>query len=297
MTALQSFLLREKFTLLHTKEQNKKESYAPSNRLELKLINQHDEVSATFIIRTKNMHSAVRMFSRLQSEYARKGYIAEKVAEEDWHKMWDFVVSEYDCDFKSNLWVAIYRHGKPVFKIGNAHPFLDLIEKCHHDTNDTYADSITKAKALFYEAQKDVTIDYDSNVALVINLEDNSGRFGTVLRGAKKTQTFSFRVYPKDEDHPINFSQCLMTASAFLEGIQVAFEIGTNKAHLKSAKGEQRDLLVTQISAGEKYLERLIREIEILESLYKVDYRPEKPNFKKITNDAEQKSAEGVEAA
>ncbi|MBU0799957.1 MAG: hypothetical protein KKA05_03045, partial [Alphaproteobacteria bacterium] len=82
-------------------------------------------------------------------------------------------------------------------------------------------------------------------------------------------------------------SQCLSAAAAFLEGIQLAFLVGmTNiKQHYELIDNYSDD--AHQGRAASQKLGRLNSAIAQFENLVEVVYRPDRPDFGKMIDDAE----------
>lgn len=294
MKSLSTSLLREKFVIKPVVYSDREPVIALSNRVILELRDNNDKLIETYIIRAHNMHQTVRMAARILTEFKRKGPIAVREEQPDWERLWDSVTSEYERSFNTELWGAIYRNGRPLFQHGEVHPLLDLIEKCDHDSEGEYEDAIGLAEQIFSKAGKDVKIEYDGNVALVVNIEELEARFGIILRGADRTTTFSYSVRTKDGNKdPLNFSQCLVAATAFLEGIQLAFMVGMNNVKIIYGIIERHSREEKQTREGRGRLGRLATEIANLENAYEVRYRPEKPDFTQTVSEAES-LAEGI---
>ncbi|MAE52334.1 MAG: hypothetical protein CMH27_11045 [Micavibrio sp.] len=288
MSEFHSSLLREKFSI-HDSEQGTDEQkmiIALSNRLVIELKGAKKNHTEIFVVRAQNMHSCVRMAARIIKSYKTSGPLTNRTKPFDWEAAWDAIVNDYEYRYNPERWIAIYHNGHTVFEAGEHHLLLDVIEKCDARNAHNYEKALPMAEDAFKKAGKVVKIDYDSNVALVINLEQSHGRFGVIMRGPSRTTTFNFSVHAKTKD-PINFAQCLAAAACFLEGIQLAFMVGMNNIKLYMGIIKRHSTEEKQTKDAGRRLGRLAAEIANLERSYDVHYRPEKPEFHKIVSDAE----------
>ncbi len=294
ITEFQSSLLRERFVISDPKTviKNKAPITALSNRMEITLISKRSQIAETFVIRTHNMHSCVRFASRLFQAYNHNGPILHRAPAYDWEQTWHQVEGDYERDFNPKRWIAVYSRGVPIYQFGQHHALLDVIEKCAFENDQTYDKVVGIAEEAFKNNGKALQIEHDSNVALVINFTDHDGRCGIMLRGATSSNTFNFKVSSKD-DITISIPHCLSTCAAFLEGIQLAFVIGTNKVKIKVDNPENRNNLIKQNQEAKRRLSRLEAEISNLEEAHSVRYRPEKPDFAQIMIQAERMAAQG----
>lgn len=291
MKIFNSSLLREKFVIHDNKVKNDKDAatVALSNRFVVELKNpQRQEETEIFVVRGHNMHSVVRMAARLVYDFNNTGPIAKRQTPYDWAKTWDSIVNDYEYAYNPQRWIAIYESGKCIFKSGDHHPFLDMIEKCDHENTEDYDYSVPLAEQLFQKAGKDVQIHHDANVALSVNFENNEARIGIILRGSNKTTTFSFSARTKKEGDALNIPQCLGSAAAFLEGVQLAFLVGMNIEKIRIGIIERFSKEEKQTHEGRQRLNRLTAEISSLETAFDVRYRPEKPEFHLLTAEAEE---------
>jgi hypothetical protein len=81
--------------------------------------------------------------------------------------------------------------------------------------------------------------------------------------------------------------QCLSTAAAYLEGIQLGFRIGAINAKLYLGIVSSNSAESKEADSGRKRLARLNVEIQSFENLFNVHYRPEKPSFSSVIEEAE----------
>jgi hypothetical protein len=282
-------LLREKF-VIHDPAANLKDGKGPtialSNRIEVPLNTDKGEIQENLVVRAHNMPLAVRMASRLIQSYTSGGPILDRNVPFDWEAAWDVASGDYEQMHNPQRWIAVYNKGKVVFEKGHRHAMLDIIENCNVTTKGKYEEAIALAESVVRKTGRVVRIEYDANVALNVNLERRTGRIGVILRAPDKTTTFNYSVAGR-LDHLLNIPQCLGAASAFLEGIQLAFMIGMNQEKIRRGllpRGGKED---KQAKEATIRLSRLNAEITNLEASCEVRYRPERPDFHDILADAE----------
>ncbi|MEM7618613.1 MAG: hypothetical protein AAF244_04430 [Pseudomonadota bacterium] len=289
MKEFNTSLLREKFVINdpNVLSENKNGGIvALSNRAVIELRDSKNTLKERFIVRAQNMHSCIRMIARIMQSFTQGGPILNRHMPYDWESSWDSIVNSYEHTFNPNRWVTVYNAGKPVFKYGDVHPLLDLIEKCHFDHKGEYDEAVKLAEDAFKKTGKVVKIDYDGNVALVVNYTDREAKNSVILRRPDRTTTFSFSTMPKDEK-ALNFSQCLTSAAAFLEGMQLAFMVGMNTIKIHMGHIDRHSDEERQTREAKRRLSQLNAEIANLESAYDVRYRPERPELQKVVMDAE----------
>ncbi len=295
MHTLNLSLLRERFIIHDPKTDKGKQNKAVialSNRIALDLTNEAGNLNELFIIRTQNMHSCTRLASKIIQSFQQSGPLLTRHMDYDWKVTWDSVVNDYEYAFNTERWVAIYHEGHVIFETGERHPLLDVIEKCDANNGREYEDSILLAEDAFQKTGKTVKIEYDGNVALVVNLKALEGRCAIILRGADKTTTFNFSA-ASTKDKALSFVQTIGAAAAFLEGMQLAFMVGMNNVKIQMGIIERHSREEKQNREAKKRLSRLSTEITNLEDNFNVAYRPEKPDFQKTLIEAE-KLAHGM---
>lgn len=283
-------LLREKIVLHDTRMDvttGRGPTIALSNRLVIPLKDSDGNIEETMIVRAHSMHLCVRMAARIILSYHSHGTFVGRPIPYDWNSAWELVAGDYEQAYNAQRWVAVYNNGKVIYENGDRHALLDIIEKCTDTIKGKYEDSIPLAENVIRQKGKDVKIEYDANTALVVNLEKMIGRCGIILRSPNKTTTFNFSVSTKLASG-LNIPQCLGTAAAFLEGIQLAFMVGMNNEKIKRGIIARHSNEEKQTQEAAARLKRLTGEIMNLEGTCDVHYRPERPEFTKITMEAEQ---------
>lgn len=285
----QTTLLREKFTIRDAREGTREAPViALSNRMVLDLPPRAGDPPETLIVRTQNMHSCARLGARLV-QAAEDGPLTTRLPPFGWAQAWDSVVEGYERKYNPKLWGAVYHGGAPVFVHGERHPFLDIIETCDAKINGAYADSVALAETAFRKAGREVQIEHDSNIALVLHVTPEHGRVGVILRGATKTATFNFTARRK-RDAPVRVSSCLTVAAAFLEGIQLAFQVGMGRVKRKYGLIEDGSDEGRKLNDSEKRMARLKIAVSQFEQMADLSYRPERPDFFVMMDEAQEEA-------
>ena len=284
-------LLREKFVIEEEQPGSTNKLFkivAPSNRLPLHL-QSGDDNGEEFVVRANTMQLCIRYASQIVKEYEQKGPLFHRMAKGDWHILWDESLSDYERKHNSLRWVCVYYNGKPVYSHGDHHPFFDVIEKCDVVNKGKYEKSIDMAKRAFSTAGRDVNIEYDSSVALVSELNRTGGRCGMILRSPKHAITFNFyiQVNEGEDRYDLHNTQILSAAAAFIEGTQLCFMVGLNKAKLALNIIQQYSPEYLEMKEGLKQLKRIKSEISVMENRYQIRYRPEKPIFSNMIQESE----------
>lgn len=293
MADFRTSLLREKFTITEKSPSSKKKQDKPlialSNRIVIPLISEDGIDNETFIIRTQNMHSCVRLAALIIKEFFERGTIANRAIPMKWKDMWLDVIKGYERDWNPDIWCTIYYKGRVIYKYGEHHPFLDIIEQCDAGNKNEYGQSVAMAENAFSQAGKDVKIEHESNTALVISCTKNIAKCGIIVRAATGITTFNFNAKEMEKDpKSIRVHTVLTVCAAFLEGIQLAYQVG-----LMNKKEEFK--LIEKYSDDDRKHKRaktrlinLNRAITSYELSFDVHYRPEKPIFKNMVSKAEE---------
>lgn len=291
MKSLQTSLLREKFELIDPSMNigNKGKTTAPSNRMVLPLGGEGRYVHEVFVIRAQNMHICTRIAASILRSFEQLGPIKERNNPFDWDKAFDKILNDYERLYNKSLWLSVYSEGKTVYKKGKVHPFLDLIERCDHDNEGgSYEESSAMAEAIFSDKGQAIKIDYEGNVALVVNFTAKEARCGIILRGADRTTTFNYTVDYKNAPDPKHFfSDTLSISANFLEGMQLAFMVGMNTAKKMLGHIERRSDEDRKTQEAMRRLTDLEHMIDHIEETYKPRFRPEKPDLHKHVMNAE----------
>ncbi len=288
MVEFRTSLLREKFVI---QSDNKEEEpiIALSNRIVVPLVSADGIDNETFIVRTQNMHSCTRLAAAVAKEFFERGTIANRAVPMSWKDIWVDVIKGYERDWNPDIWCAIYYKGRNVFQYGNHHAFLDIIEQCDAANPQEYTESVTFAEKAFSQAGKNVKIEHDSNIALVVSAKEEQAKCGIIVRAATGATTFNYTSSTKEDNpRPIHVHTTLTVAAAFLEGIQLSFQVG-----LMNRKQEYR--LIEKYSDEDRKHKRattrlgnLNRAIANYEKNFHVNYRPDRPTFNDMVKKAEE---------
>jgi len=282
-----SSLLREKFTLSDPADPDAEPLVALSNRMVVPLTSKYESENETFVIRTQNMHSCARFAGAIAKEYMERGPITSRVTPFDWGRLWHDVTKGYEKDWNPNIWAAIYYKGRVVFEEGERHPLIDIIEKCDAANHEDYSQSVAFAESAFQAAGKKMSIDHDSNIALIVAVTEDEAKCGVILRAANRKTTFNYTVKKRKGGDPVRVPTILTVAAAFLEGVQLAFGVGMAN---RKRELELLEKYSDEDRKGRRGAERLVNltnAIETLERRYLVQYRPERPDFARMVTDAE----------
>ncbi len=291
MAEFNATLLREKFVIKDVMPEKEDDAsvVALSNRLTLPLYDSRTGKREDLVIRAQNMHTCVRLGARLAQDVQDYGALLTRAPAFDWAEAYDAITKGYESRFNPNLWAAVYHKGRVVFENGIAerHPFLDVIEQCDARNKDNYEKAVAVAEDAFKHAGKLVNISHDANVALLVTVSDEEGKCGIIVRGPTRTTTFSFTAKKKPA-RSVRPSSCLSVSAAFLEGIQLAFQVGMIR---QKVKYELISKTSEEAQKGEDAAQKLFRlngAVTQFETMYDVRYRPEKPDFKIMVEEAEE---------
>lgn len=281
-------LLREKFTITETANKKAEPVIALSNRVSIPLISEDKIDNETFVVRTQNMHSCARLAASITKEFFERGTIANRAIPIPWENLWLDVIKGYERDWNENIWCTIYHKGRIIFQSGEHHPFLDIIEQCDAVNKKEYAKSVKFAEDAFSKAGKKVEIHHDSNIALITSCTKEEAKCGIIIRAAGGTTTFNYTATPNlRHSKPVHAHTTLTVAASFLEGVQLAFQVGFMNKKDEYKLIEQYSDEDRQHKRATKRLANLNRAIGMYELQFNVTYRPDRPIFKDIVEKAE----------
>ncbi len=295
MSKFNTSLLREKFVITDPSSKTGEPVVALSNRMVVALSSSNGKYTETYVVRAHNMQLCIRMAAKIFHVFEQNGPLQNRTNGFNWEEAWKSTVSDYERIYNDQRWGAIYFKGKAVFSTGDQHGLLDVIEQCDFNNDGQYDDAVPMAEVVFKKAGKTVNISHDTNVALVADFEKTQGRIGIILRASDRTTTFSFTISESEGDLPLNIAQCLTTAAAFLEAIQMTFMIGMGNYKCELGIFARHSKEEKQNREAKKRLARLSGEIENLEVTYEVHYRPERPSLKELMNEAEELAHRTIE--
>mgnify|MGYP001351839819 CR=1 FL=1 len=286
---LNTSLLRERFVI-----QDEKHALEPivavGNRLLLPLVSDNGEIKERFVVRAQTMHMALRLAAYIAREFQTKGPILHRQVPLRWDDIWYDMTSEFERLYNPSAWCAIYHNGRAIFKNGNYHPFLDVIEQCDIKNRADYDKAIYIAEDIFKQAGKSVKINHNVNIGVVIGAMEGRIRSGLILRAPAHTSTFNF-VIETDYDNPASLRphDGLDLSSYYLEGIQLAVLTGIAE-YQRKRDGAPASHEPIPLQSAYKRLGRLTQAIDSREKQFSIRYRPEKPDFKTILDEARQLS-------
>jgi hypothetical protein len=287
MTDFRTSLVREKF-VIQSDDKDEEPIIALSNRIVVHLISEDGIDDEIFIIRTQNMHSCARLAASITKEFYERGTIANRAAPISWKTIWGDVVKGYEREWNPDIWCVIYHKGRNIYQDGKHHPFLDIIEQCDAANKSEYSQSVTFAENAFSQAGKTVTIDHNSNTALVVSSTQEEAKCGIIVRAASGATTFNYTSkISKKINRPIQAHTTLTVAAAFLEGIQLAFQVGLLNRKQKFKLIEKFSDEDRKYKRSKSRLDNLDRAISNYEQSFSVNYRPDRPTFKEMVGTAE----------
>ncbi|PZO87990.1 MAG: hypothetical protein DI626_02810 [Micavibrio aeruginosavorus] len=288
-------LLREKFTMRDPAALEAEPVTASSNRMVINLVSPNGKDAEDYVIRTQNMHSCVRMAAVLTREYSERGAIMKRVIPFRWHHLWSDVIKGYERDWNPDIWCAVYYKGRVIFEEGKRHHLLDIIEKCDAAYKEDYDRSVMFAEQAFIQVGKPVKIAHESNFAMIMDMEGDESKIGIMLRSASKRMTFSFVVKSRDGDpEPPPVPTVLTVAAAQMEGIQLAYMVGTGKKKIQMEFIDKYSDEGRKTRRGEERIFSLTNAIQSVEKRYVVTYRPERPDFLRLLHEAEEQTEKNL---
>lgn len=285
---LNTSLLRERFVINDDLNPSGKPIVAVGNRILLPLSNDNGTIRERFVVRSQSMHMALRMAAYITREFHTHGPILHRQIPIKWQDAWYDMTADFERIYNPSLWCCVYHNGRPLFKSGEYHRFLDVIEQCDIKNRAEYDRAIFIAEDAFKTAGKSVNIDYNVNIAVVIGAMEHRIRCGLILRAPSHTSTFNFTM-EEDMDVPTKIlpHHGLELSADYLEGIQLSVLAGVNE-HKRSLgiSIDQGDGNKPPQQSIYKRIGRLNQSITAHEHIYKIRYRPEKPDFKHILDEA-----------
>lgn len=287
MEPFESSLLREKFVITDPGRPSEPPVVALSNRMQISFANEKEQERETFIVRAQNMHCCVRFAAAIAREIAERGPITYRVSDFRWDSLWKDVVRGYEEDWNPSIWVALYMNGRVLYQQGPHHPFLDIIEQCEVHNQGGYAEALPFAEKIFSQAGKTVKISNDSNVALIVTVKPTEAKSGIMLRSATKKMTFSYRAQQKEGGDILRVATVLSICAAYLEGIQLAFQVGMLNRKFDIGLIEKFSDEYRRRERTTQRVASLNRGVLQFDKDFVVTYRPEQPDFQRHIAEAE----------
>lgn len=280
-------LLRERFTIRDTERAEEMPVTAVSNRISLPLYDTNGQLADTFIIRTQNMHSSIRFAAQLLQDYLKFGPILSRNVPINFMEIWEKSLSRHETNYNQSKWVVVYHKGQDIFSSGPQHPFLSIIEKCDAKNPGNYDRAIKIAEDTFVKMGRKVSISYEANIGMVINLRPELARCGLIHRGVERNATFNYTAEPLTPAKRISPVDCLNMNAAFLEGLQLAYTIGKINDQVKLSILKKFSTEEKQAESGLARLEEISVELDNYANNMKLKFRPEKPEFSQAIIEAE----------
>ncbi len=282
-------LLREKFVISDNRGETTEGHpiIAVSNRMVVPLTDSNGKLIETFIIRAQTMHACIRMAGKIMQTFMRAGPLMARDEQFNFQEAWDNIIEDHERQFNPDRWIAVYSGGRLVFGGEDHHMFLDMVEKCESRNPGDYEKAIKLAEEAFANLGKQVTISHEGHIGLVATIKKGHGKCGLILRNPNRRTTFNFIAENKEADVNVSPTQCMTVAAAFLEGIQLAFQIGMANEKLRVGAIKRYSEEDRRAESGRRRLGRLNAEIRTFENAFDVRYRPEKPEFGQLVSNAE----------
>ena len=240
-------------------------------------------IKSPLVIRGHSMHMTLRLGAEILKHLSYQTRIENVETLCDWDSVWDKVSSAYEKDAVPETWVVVYFKGKSIYQYNPHHMFFDVIEQCEYKNNmkdKRYEKSIIMAQNAFQNMGKNVLIEEESHIGFILD-DANEGelRFAIILRMPGHKGTFITRI-AADTTHydiiPQNHG-AIHIAADYIEAINMAVRAGFMERNAKTQRKAGPEL--TNIK---KRLNSLALSISQAETKYKLNYRPERPDFQDI---------------
>ena len=286
MMLLNTSLLRERFTITE-KGSKQPPLVALGNRILLPLTHEESGMQERIVVRAHSMHMALRIAAAISYEFYKSGPIINRPKPLPWKEKWFDISSDFERPHTPETWVCVYHNGRVIYKDGEYHPFLDIIEQCDIKNRAEYDRAVTIAKDVFQQAGRDVTIDHNINIACVLGAMSDKIRCGLILRAPTRTTTFNIIMEKKSDDPvPLRPHHGLNIAADYLEAIQLAVTCGYTEQLVAQKKISATSEKVKKSHASYRRIGRLNQSIASFENSYTIKYRPEKPDFSSLKDEA-----------
>jgi hypothetical protein len=283
MLLLNTSLLRERFTIrFNNKDEKPFEAFG--NRVSLPLSNHDGTIRETFVIRSQTMHTALRMAAAIAKEFTLSGPIINRPVALDYNKIWYDIIKDFEKAYNPHIWCAVYYKGKVIFKDGDYHAFLNVIEQCDIQNKGDYDRSVSIAKDMFQQLGRIADIRHQLHIAAVYGATADKIRCGLALRTLQQERTFKFTLSANENTlQKIRPYEGLSLAALYLEGIQLSILSGMGEATHPAP-----------LHAIYKRIGKINQSILFHEKRYHIYYRPERPDFKFLADEA-RRAAQGNE--
>jgi hypothetical protein len=213
--------------------------------------------------------------------FMRDGPLLARSTSFAWGPEWMYTLPDYEKQTNPKQWIAVYSSGRCIFKQGDYHPFMDVIEQCDARNRDEYDRAVKIAEDAFNLAQRDVHIEQQSTIAMVIGAMPEKTRVGLIFRNPRHSSTFNFGVEAKPKGLTSVPHECLLHAANWLELVQLSVTAGFHRA--------RRGAMISEASvyeAVQRRLGRLNTDLTQFEEKYEVSYRPDRPGMIDLIDEA-----------
>jgi hypothetical protein len=242
-----------------------------SNRMQLKL-GDKDKV----VVRAQNMHTTLRMASKVISDYFKSGSMSGRTQDVEWDELWQAMLSNYEREFNPYNWSAVYLNGRPVFRTKTS-PFVDIVEQCALLTVDNYDATMKVAQGALKKVGKSMRIKHTTSVASVLTDNGEMMRCGFLYRTDGNDLAFNFTAAGGEMNGRI--VQSTGIAAALLEAMNLRYVIRKLQLKMGETSGMKSTAEANQLRGATGRLVALDKGISSFEEIYDVRYRPEKPVF------------------
>lgn len=283
MFLLNTTMLRERFVLVEDGD-TANAMIALGNRIALPLVSKSGKSEERLVVRGHNMHTTLRMAAMLTRTFYQDGPILSRMPSYPWKPNWDLIKPDFEKANK-NSWISVYHAGRNIFKEGDYHPFMDVIEQCDARNREEYDRAVSIAENAFNMAGRGVNIQHDATIAMVIGSMAEKTRLGLIFRNPRRSSTFNFSVDAKlnsatKDRATAQPHQCLLHAAAWLELVQLSVTVGFYNAK-KGATLED----APPLDAVQRRLGRLNAELLQFEESFDVQYRPDRPDMMELVEE------------
>lgn len=245
-----------------------------SNRLQLKIV--RGDKTDLVVVRGHSMANTLRF-----AAYAYRIITQDKLVSRheaiDWQTVYDKSKSDYTRAYQPDDWMSVHINGDGVFKSAESGVYVDVLEKCALLTGDTYEDAAGVTENVLREAGRPVDLHQEVVVAARIEDDGIRTRASIIHRDGRNDATFSFTAVNGERLHRIGGT--IEAAAAFLEGLDLAFTIGTIRARIRAGEITEKDAEGQQMRVASLRQTALNAIINNFESAYGVSYRPERKQF------------------
>lgn len=277
-------LLREKFCVRDIAS-NKEPLVVLGNRLQIPLGPTGRE--PPLVIRCHSLHMTLRLLALFIRESEFTGLSEDAAAGYAWAEKWNDLRDGFEKKHSPDTWVTVYHKGKCLFHAGETHAFFDVIEHCQYGNREQYDYAVEMAQATFKKAGKSLLIEHESHVGYVQETIGDTIRLALVLRlpGQKATFTVLVQGAGDDELPPPDY-KAMQIGADFIEAINRSVQAGFLQRKILDNKLSDTSQEGRQFKSLTKRIRELNNDIIRNENRYHVKYRPEKPDFKAIQDEA-----------